>query len=93
MQCVRLALGATPSGVLRLVVVHAMRAVAGGIGAGLLLAGVAATTLFSVLPNLEQAERWSALPAVAMLTVVALVAAVIPARRAVQLDPTVALRE
>ena len=48
--------------------------------------------VFVTLPNLDQAEPWSIVPAVLILLSVATVAAAIPARRAVALDPTVALK-
>jgi putative ABC transport system permease protein len=89
---VRLALGATPSSLARLVVWHATRAVAVGLVVGALLAVAAGSALMKLLPDLEQAETWATVPAVSMLGVVALVAAVIPARRAVSLMPSVALR-
>ena len=89
---VRLALGATPSSLARLVVWHATRAVTVGLAVGALLAVAAGSALMKLLPDLEQAETWATVPAVSMLGVVALVAAVIPARRAVSLMPSVALR-
>jgi putative ABC transport system permease protein len=89
---VRLALGATPGGVVLLVVRQALRSVGIGVAAGVLLAAAAAQTLLQTLPGLERAEAWAAGPAVALLAVVAAAAAAIPARRAVALDPTTALR-
>jgi putative ABC transport system permease protein len=89
---VRLALGATPGGVLRLVVVHALGAVGLGLVIGVPLSAFATATLIKVLPNIDQAEGWSAVPAVTLLVAVAGVAAFVPARRAVRVDPTVALR-
>jgi putative ABC transport system permease protein len=89
---VRLALGATPSSLARLVVWHATRAVAVGLAVGALLAFAAGSALFRVLPDLERAEAWATVPAVSILALVAVVAALIPARRAVSLTPSVALR-
>ena len=89
---VRLALGATPSSLARLVVWHATRAVAVGLAVGALLAFAAGSALFKVLPDLERAEAWATVPAVSILALVAVVAALIPARRAVSLTPSVALR-
>ncbi len=89
---VRLALGATPSGVLQLVVRQALGSVVAGLLAGIVLAGFAVTTLRSTLSGLEHAATWTAAPAVAVLAVVALIAAVIPARRVIAMDPTRALR-
>jgi predicted permease len=89
---VRLALGATSRRVAALVVWQAVRAVALGLAAGVALAIPAGAALLRTLPNLDQAEPWSTVPAVLILLSVAIVAAAIPARRAVSLDPTVALR-
>jgi ABC-type antimicrobial peptide transport system permease subunit len=89
---VRLALGATPSGVLRLVVRQALGSVVAGLLAGVALAGVAVTMLRSTLTGLEHAATWTAAPAVALLAVVAFVAAVVPARRVIATDPTRALQ-
>ena len=89
---VRLALGATPAKVAWLVVWQAMRAVIAGLAAGVGLAAVAGTMLIRTLPNVERAEVWTTAPALLVLVIVATLAAAIPARRAVSLDPTVALR-
>ena len=89
---VRLALGATPSSLARLVVGQAARPVAVGLGAGVLLAVGAGGVMLKLLPDLEHAEAWTTVPAVSVLAIVALCAALIPARRAVSLSPTMALR-
>ena len=89
---VRLALGASPRGLLSLVVRQALTAVAFGVAIGTTLAGAAAATLRSTLEGLERADIWSAVPAIGILAIVAAVAALIPARRAVAMDPTSALR-
>jgi predicted permease len=89
---VRLALGATPSSLARLVVWQATRAVAIGLAVGGVLAVAAGGALLKILPDLERAETWATVPAVSVLAVVALVAALIAARRAVSLTPTVAMR-
>ena len=89
---IRLALGAKPDDVLRLVVRHGMRLVLIGeiIGfvAALLLMRIAAGLLYGVSPH----DPWSLAVAVCVLTVVALLASYIPARRAASVDPMVALR-
>jgi predicted permease len=89
---VRQALGATRGALLRLVVGDAMRVVAIGLGAGAVLAAAAASVLLSALPNLEQAEGWWAVPAVIVLAAIAAIAAVVPARRALAIPPTAAIR-
>ena len=89
---VRQALGASPAGLLRLVVGQALRVVSIGLAAGGALAAGAASVLLNTLPNLEQAEGWWAVPAVALLFAVATLAATVPARRALTMSPTEAFR-
>lgn len=89
---VRLALGATPGRLLSLVVRQALTAVGVGLAVGAALAAAAGATLLRTLPGLEHADSWSVVPAVAVLAIVATLAAAIPARRAVAMDPTTALR-
>jgi putative ABC transport system permease protein len=89
---VRLALGATPASLARLVVWQGMRAVFAGLAVGTALAAAAAVAMFRLLPNLDHAEVWVTAPAVFILAAVAIVAASVPARRALSLSPIVALR-
>jgi predicted permease len=89
---VRIALGATRSSVLSLVVGHALGLVGAGvvIGLGLSLAvtGSLARLLFDVGPR--DVTIYAVAPAVLLLTAVA--ASYLPARRATRVDPVVALR-
>jgi len=89
---VRQALGASPGGLLRLVVGQALRVVFVGLAAGVALAAGATSLLLNTLPNLEQAEGWWAVPAVLMLAASAALAAAIPARRTLTMSPTEAFR-
>jgi putative ABC transport system permease protein len=89
---VRLALGATPSSLGRLVVWQSMRAVLAGLAAGVVLAVAAGVAMVRLLPNLENAQAWITAPALIVLMAVALLAAAIPARRAVSLAPVAALQ-
>jgi putative ABC transport system permease protein len=89
---VRQALGASPGGLLRLVVGQALRVVFVGLAAGVALAAGATSLLLNTLPNLEQAEGWWAVPAVLMLAASAALAATIPARRTLTMSPTEAFR-
>jgi putative ABC transport system permease protein len=89
---VRMALGATPASVRRLVVGEsaklALFGLAAGIPAALLLTRFLSALLFAVTP----ADPLTFAAVALLLTLVALAAAYIPARRAMRVDPTVALR-
>jgi predicted permease len=89
---VRLALGASPGMVARLVVWQTLRVVLVGLGVGVILSLAAGRVLLASLSGLEDAQTWMATLALAALAAVATAAAVIPARRAVSVSPTVALR-
>ena len=89
---VRMALGATRSTVVRMVLINASVLVAaglivGGVGAWYLSA-TAKTFLFGLQPNDPRAFG----AALVSLSLAALVASIIPARRAASVDPIVALR-
>jgi putative ABC transport system permease protein len=90
---VRLALGATPSSLGRLVAWQSLRAVLFGLAVGLALAMAAGVALLRLLPNVEHAEAWMVVPALVVLIIVAGLAAAIPARRAVSLAPIAALQQ
>ncbi len=90
---IRSALGATPGGVLRLIVSDALRlalvAVTLGMGAAYWLVPLLRERLFGVSPF----DGPSFAAAGAGIVVVALVASIAPARRAARVDPLTALRE
>jgi putative ABC transport system permease protein len=89
---IRLALGATPADVFWLTVIRAqVIAVAGGLG-GLLLAYPAGRVLASTLYEVRAADPVILVSATMLVAGVALVATVLPARRAARVDPIVALR-
>ncbi|CAN5811247.1 ABC transporter permease [soil metagenome] len=89
---VRMALGAKPSEVFRLVVADGLKLTAIGIGVGLagsiLIARWLRTLLFGVAPG----DPLTLAATAGMLLLVAAVACYIPARRATRVDPMVALR-
>jgi putative ABC transport system permease protein len=89
---VRMALGAQPSDVLRLVVGHGAKLASAGVIAGV-LASLALTQLMSNLLFGVSATDPLTFAAVALLlAIVALAACYVPARRAAALEPLVALR-
>ena len=89
---VRMALGAQRSSILRLLLSEGMRLAALGIAIGLVAAAGAtrllATLLFGVLPT----DPYVLLTVTGLIAVVTLAACSIPARRAMKVDPMVALR-
>ena len=88
----RMALGADRQSVMRLVLAQGMLPVAIGIGAG--LAGAAALTqvMSGLLYNISPFDPLTFVAVSCVLTLVALAAIYIPARRAMGVDPLVALR-
>lgn len=89
---IRLALGAPPAGVVRLVVVQAMRVVALGLGLGLLASLAVARAMQNLLYNMSAFDPWTFLLVAVVLAGAALAACLLPARRATEVDPLTALR-
>jgi predicted permease len=89
---IRMALGARRFEVLRMVVTQGMRLVAAGIAAGLLVAFVLAGALSSQLFEVRAFDPITLLAVVLVMIAVAVLASYIPARRAANVDPIVALR-
>ena len=89
----RVALGATPSAVLRLVCRDSFTLVGAGMSAGLLLAFFATRPLAMFLvPGLGASDPFAFLAVTAVLAAVALLATLAPALRALRVDPMTALR-
>ena len=89
---VRMALGATRSTVLRMVLTSACGLVAVGLIVGGLGAWYLSATAKTFLYGLQANDPRAFAAALGSLSVAALVASIIPARRAASVDPTVALR-
>ena len=89
---VRMALGATATSVLRLVLGQALRLVSIGVAAGLLAAGVLTRLLEGLLYDVEPLDPWTFAVTALVLLVVATVASYVPARRAMHIAPIDALR-
>ena len=90
---IRMALGAQPRDILRMALSEGMTLVAVGLGSGLvgalILTRFLRSMLYAVSPN--DPLTFVALPV--LLAAVALLACFVPARRATQIDPLVALRD
>ncbi|HXT17616.1 MAG TPA: FtsX-like permease family protein [Gemmatimonadaceae bacterium] len=89
---VRVALGADPAAVARLILGDSGRLVAAGGALGLLIAYVATRAVSAFLYAVAPTDPMAFLGATLLLFVVALVAAVAPMRRALRIDPCEALR-
>jgi putative ABC transport system permease protein len=89
---IRMALGARPSAVLRMVVSHALGLAAGGVAVGLLAALMLARLLGGLLFRVSPTDPPTFAAIASMLVATAVVAAATPARRAAKVDPMVALR-
>lgn len=90
---VRRALGATARDVARLVLHHALRPALAGALLGLPLAWLLASRMRDVLYEVGPAQPTAWALALLVLALVALAAAALPARRAVRIEPVVALRQ
>ena len=89
---IRMALGADRRQLARLMVGKALRLSLAGVGAGLLIAQVVARWLSTLFFGVGPTDVIALSAACALLVAAALVAAAHPTRRAVQVDPAVALR-
>jgi ABC-type antimicrobial peptide transport system permease subunit len=87
-----MALGARREGVLRLVVRQGVAPVALGVVAGLLVALGATRLMSGLLYGVSPADPITYVAVALFLSVIALLATYIPARRATRVDPLVALR-
>jgi putative ABC transport system permease protein len=89
---VRVALGARASAVLSLVVRQGMTSALAGLGVGLVLSLAATRVMRSLLYEIQPGDPGTLLGVALLVTVVALVASYLPARRATRVDPMIALR-
>ncbi len=89
---IRLALGALPSQIGRQFLTLGLRLLALGIVLGVVGAGLAGWVMQAILFNVPALHFVTLIGAVGIISVVALVACLIPARRATKVDPMIALR-
>jgi putative ABC transport system permease protein len=88
----RMALGAQPEDVLRVIVGHGLRLVLLGLSIGVAGALLATRWMSSVLFEVKPADPLTFAAVAGVLAAVAFLAAYVPARRAMRVDPMVALR-
>jgi ABC-type antimicrobial peptide transport system permease subunit len=89
---VRIALGATPQDVQRLVIKRGLLLTAMGVAAGLVLALAMSHLMAGFLYGVSPLDPATFIGVPAGLTLVALIACYLPARRATRVDPMIALR-
>ena len=88
----RLALGAEPSSVIWLVMKEVLLLLVIGLVVGIPTAIALGRYVSSQLYGIEPNDPWIAVSTMALLTVISAAAGLIPARRASQIDPILALR-
>ncbi|HWM29108.1 MAG TPA: FtsX-like permease family protein, partial [Woeseiaceae bacterium] len=90
---IRRALGAEAADVVRMVVGRAMLLAGGGLVAGLLASFALTRILSGLLYGVSATDPLTFAGVTILLAAVALLASLVPARRAARVDPIVALRE
>jgi predicted lysophospholipase L1 biosynthesis ABC-type transport system permease subunit len=89
---IRMALGATQSSVLRMVLGHGLRLTLAGTGIGVAIALAAGRTLASLLFDVGSADPFTIAAVVGLIGTIALLACYLPGRSATRVDPMIALR-
>jgi predicted permease len=89
---VRMALGASGTNIFRLVLGQGLLTAIAGVAVGIIAAFAVTRTMRSLLFGLNPSDPLTFAVAAVLLTIVALLASYLPARRATKVDPMVALR-
>ncbi len=90
---VRIALGATPRNIVSLVLGRGVALALAGIAAGLLFSLAAAQSLRGLLFGVSAADPWILAGSSALMLAIAAAASLLPARRAIRIDPMRCLRQ
>ena len=89
---IRIALGATPGGILMLIVRQGLFVAVFGVAIGVVSALALTPFMRSLLFGVEATDPVTFTLIAGLLTLIALIASYVPARRATRIDPVVALR-
>lgn len=89
---IRMALGAGRSNVLRMILFEGFALIMTGVSIGLVLAAIVTRLMDSLLYGISPTDPLTFISVAALLTMVALLACYVPARKATKVDPMVALR-
>lgn len=90
---IRMALGANKRHVLKLILGHGMTLTICGVGVGLLAASIVTRVLVSLLFGVSAIDPLTFAGVAVFLTLVALLACYVPTRRAIKIDPLIAIRD
>jgi predicted permease len=88
----RMAIGASPSGMLRMILAEGLAQAGAGLAVGVVLSMLLSRLLSGLLYGVDHASPMPYLLVAGVIIVVAIAACVVPARRAMRIDPAVALR-
>jgi putative ABC transport system permease protein len=90
---IRMALGAPPSGVLRMVVVEGMKPTLIGVGVGLVAAFALGRVLSTLVYGVSARDRATFVVVSVLVALVGSISSLLPAYRATRVDPLIALRD
>ena len=90
---VQMALGASPTNVLKAILTNGLKVASTGVLIGVAGAIVATRAMESLLYGVAARDALTLIAVALLLITVALIAAYLPARRAMSVDPSVALRQ
>ncbi len=89
---IHMALGAQPDGVLRMVLLRGLRPILSGVVIGLGASYALTHLMASQIYGVSATDPWTFMGVIAILGIVGMAACYLPARRAMRVDPMVALR-
>ncbi len=90
---IRMALGATPAGIIRMVMSYTGGLLAVGVAVGWMLSLWAGRAIASLLYGVAPRDGWTFISSAAVLGIVSAIAGWLPVRRASRIDPAEVLRE